>query len=145
VNGASKNNQTYIPKSRAIDRTAQVGESIVHGHAYDTKNTTLSGVNVFPYKLKAWIRRDVSLDTRMGLEESFFAFPAQGVGGRIRSSEWIRYVWHPRRLQQPWGAAACSYVVSNMRPRCLKVLGFGGRNIEDISVAERGVLKNWSL
>jgi len=89
VNGASKNNQTYIPKSQAIDRTAQVGESIVHGHAYDTKHTTLSGVNVFPYKLKAWIRKNVSLevgDIRMGLEESFFVFPAQGVGGRTRSS-----------------------------------------------------------
>ena len=62
-----------------------MGEGIVHGHAYDTKHTTLSSVNVFPYKLKAWIRRDVSLevgDIRMGLEESFFFCVSWPRGGR---------------------------------------------------------------
>ena len=44
-------------------------------------------------------------DIRKILEGSFFAFPAQGVGGRIRSSEWIRRVWNPRRLQKLPGAA----------------------------------------
>jgi len=60
----------------------QVGESGVHGHAYDTKHPALSRVNTSPYELKA--QRDESLkarNIRESLLESRFALPAEGLEG----------------------------------------------------------------
>jgi hypothetical protein len=35
--------------------------------------------------------------------------------------------------------------VLKMRQRSLRLLGFGGRSIEDISTVKRGILKNWFI
>jgi hypothetical protein len=124
-----------------------VGESIVHGQAYDTKHTALPSVNVFPYKLKPW--RDVSLeagDIRKSLEGSFFAFPAQEVGGGENPKPEVDEACMKSEVspETSWGCY-CSRLISNMRQRSPRPPGFGGRSIEDVSMAKRGHLKNWSL
>jgi len=44
-----------------------------------------------------------------------------------------------------WGCYCCLQQVLKMRQRSLRLPGFGGRSIEDISVVKIGALMNWSL
>ena len=82
------------------------------------KCSSRARVNVLLYEVRA--KRIVSLeagDTSKSVEEPLFVFPAEGVGGRIRSTELVRHICmaseaSPRTSR---GRYCCSLPVSKMR------------------------------